>query len=44
VLVVLVALAFVARYVVGVVEDFRSDSPEDCSDWSPGRMAESPTI
>jgi hypothetical protein len=23
-------------------EDFRSDPPMDCSDWSPGKMAESP--
>jgi hypothetical protein len=41
-LLILVALALVVRYVVAVVEDFRSDSPEDCSNWSPGKMAESP--
>ena len=42
VLLVLVALAFIVRYVVAVVEDFRSDTPVDCSNWSPGRMPESP--
>jgi hypothetical protein len=41
-LLVLFALALVVRYVVAVVEDFRSDPPMDCSDWSPGKMAESP--
>jgi hypothetical protein len=39
---ILVGLALVVDYVVAVVKDFRSDAPLDWSDWSLGKMAESP--
>jgi len=41
-LLVLVVLGLIVGYVAAVVEDLRSDSPEDCSDWRPGKVAESP--
>src|SRR5829696_6268193 len=41
-LLVLFALALAVRYVVAVVRGLSLRPPMDCSDWSPGKMAESP--
>jgi len=39
---VLVAIVLVLGYVGALIEDWHSGSPEDRSDWSPGKVAESP--
>lgn len=40
--VALVVLALVVSYLWALVQDFRNDEPVGCSNWSPGKVAESP--
>jgi hypothetical protein len=39
---VLVVLALVVGFGWALIQDWRTDEPLNCADWTPGKVAESP--